>query len=44
MSLGNLVREALGEYLARSGGVQPSTDAIDEVLLAEPFDDPRSRP
>jgi hypothetical protein len=44
MSLGNLVREALGEYLARTGSVQPSPDAIDEVLLAEPFDDPRPDP
>ena len=40
ISLGNLVREALGEYLARSGGVQPSADAVDDVLLAAPFDDP----
>lgn len=39
MSLGRLVREALGEYLARAGGVQPSPEAIDEVLLAEPFED-----
>ena len=44
MSLGNLVREALGEYLARSGGVQPSTEAIEEILLAEPFDDPDPDP
>lgn len=44
MSLGNLVREALGEYLARSGSVQPSAEAIDEVLLAEPFDDPDPDP
>lgn len=44
MSLGNLVREALGEYLTRSGGVQPSAEAIDEVLLAEPFDDPDPNP
>ena len=40
MSLGNLVREALGEYLARAGRVQPSPEAIDEVLLVEPFEDP----
>ena len=44
VSLGNLVREALGEYLARSGSVQPSAEAIDEVLLAEPFDDPDPDP
>ena len=44
MSLGNLVREALREYLARSGGVQPSAKAIDEMLLAEPFDDPSPDP
>jgi hypothetical protein len=40
MSLGSLVREALKEYLTRAGGVQPSDDAVDEVLLGEPFDDP----
>ncbi|MBI2017241.1 MAG: hypothetical protein HYS77_17160 [Candidatus Rokubacteria bacterium] len=44
MSLGGLVREALGDYLARSGSVQPSAEAIDEVLLAEPFDDPDPDP
>ena len=43
-SLGNLVREALAEYLARSGGVRPADEAIDEVLLAEPFDDPDPDP
>lgn len=40
MSLGHLVREVLGEYLARSGSVQPSAEAMEAVLLAEPFDDP----
>lgn len=44
MSLGHLVREALGEYLARAGGVQPSPEALDEVLLADPFDDPEPDP
>lgn len=44
VSLGNLVREALGEYLARTGSVRPSPEAIDEVLLAEPFDDPHPDP
>ena len=44
MSLGNLVREVLREYLARSGDVQPSTEAVDEVLLGEPFDDPDPDP
>ena len=44
MSLGHLVREALGEYLTRAGGVQPSPEAIDEVLLAPPFDDPDPDP
>jgi hypothetical protein len=43
-SLGNLVREALAEYLARAGGVRPVDEAIDEVLLAEPFDDPDPDP
>ena len=41
VSLGSLVREALAEYLARAGSAQPAPDAIKEVLLAEPFDDPR---
>lgn len=40
VSLGNIVREALREYLARSGDVQPSDEAIEHVLLSEPFDDP----
>ena len=40
VSLGSLVREALGEYLARSGGVQPAEEAVETILLAEPFDDP----
>jgi hypothetical protein len=44
MSLGNLVREALREYLARSGSTQPSADAVDRVLLSEPFDDPGPDP
>lgn len=44
VSLGNLVREALQEYLARSGSVQPSAEAIDEVLLREPYDDPKPDP
>ncbi|MBI1958284.1 MAG: hypothetical protein HYS36_03540 [Candidatus Rokubacteria bacterium] len=44
MSLGNRVREALGEYLVRAGRVQPSPEAIDEVLLVEPFEDPDSDP
>ncbi len=44
ISLGYLVREALGEYLARAGGVQPSPEAIDQVLLAEPFVDPEPDP
>jgi hypothetical protein len=34
------VREALAEYLARSGSAQPAPDAIEQVLLAEAFDDP----
>ena len=44
MSLGNLVREALKEYLARTGGVEPSAEAVDEILLGEPFDDPEPDP
>jgi hypothetical protein len=43
-SLGNLVREALGEYLARTGGVEPSAEAVDEILLGKPFDDPQPDP
>ena len=44
MSLGNLVREALSEYLARSGGVEPAADAVEEVLLQDPFEDPAPDP
>jgi hypothetical protein len=44
VSLGSLVREALAEYLARSGNTQPAPDAIRGVLLAAPFDDPRPDP
>ena len=43
-SLGNLVREALSEYLARTGGVEPSAEAVEEILLGEPFDDPEPDP
>jgi hypothetical protein len=44
VSLGSLVREALAEYLARSGDAHPAPDAIADVLLAEPFDDPAPDP
>jgi len=44
LSLGSLVREALGEYLARSGDILPKDAAMDDVLLAEPFDDPVADP
>lgn len=44
MSLGNLVREALKEYLARPGSAEPSAEAVDQVLLAEPFEDPHPDP
>ena len=44
ISLGGLVREALTEYLARSGDARPSDDAIEDVLLADPFDDARPDP
>jgi hypothetical protein len=43
MSFGSLVREALQEYMTRSS-MQPSADAIDAVLLAEPFHDPDPDP
>ena len=43
-SLGHLVREALAEYLARSGGVEPTEEALEEILLGEPFEDPRPEP
>lgn len=38
------MREALAEYLARSGSAQPAPGAIKEILLAEPFDDPTPDP
>lgn len=40
LSLGSLVREALAEYLTRTGDTLPKDDTIDAVLLADPFDDP----
>jgi hypothetical protein len=43
-SLGKLVREALAEYPARSGSVQPADEAIDAVLLGKPFADPKPDP
>ena len=43
-SLGNLVREALSEYLARTGGVEPAAEAVEEILLGKPFDDPEPDP
>jgi len=36
------VREALKEYLTRTGGVEPSADAVTEILLGEPFEDPEA--
>lgn len=44
VSLGSLVREALADYLARSGSTHPAPGAIREILLAEPFDDPAPDP
>jgi hypothetical protein len=38
------VREALGEHLARSASAEPVGDAVETVLLAEPFDDPDPDP
>ena len=43
MSLGGLVREALHAYLADTA-MRPSPDAINDVLLAEPFHDPDPDP
>ncbi len=40
LSLGSLVREALTDYLSRTGDAVPKDDAIEDVLLADPFDDP----
>lgn len=44
LSLGSLVREALAEYLARTGTVQPAPEAVQEVLLGKAFDDPHPDP
>jgi hypothetical protein len=41
LSLGGLVREVLGDYLARAGLAEPSADAVESVLLAPAYDDPR---
>jgi hypothetical protein len=40
LSLGSLVREALADYLARTGTAQPMPEVVREVLLGEAFDDP----
>jgi len=37
---GRLRNEALREYLARSGATKPTADAIEELLLRNPFEDP----
>jgi hypothetical protein len=44
LSLGSLVREALAEYLARTGTTQPTPEAVQRVLLSEAFDDPDPDP
>jgi hypothetical protein len=44
VSLGHLVREALSDYLARSESVQPSEEAVERVLLGEPFEDSEPDP
>jgi hypothetical protein len=44
LSLGSLVREALADYLARTGTAQPVPGAVQEVLLGEAFDDPDPDP
>lgn len=44
LSLGGLVREALTEYLARTGTAQPAPGAVKGVLLGEAFDDPNPDP
>jgi len=44
LSLGSLVREALAEYLSRTGTAQPTPEAVRKVLLAEPFEDPDPDP
>ena len=37
-------RTELADYLARAADFQPSRDAIDEVVLAAPFDEPDADP
>ena len=44
MSLGGFVREALTDYLARASHRVPQGDAIETVLLTEPYDDPDPDP
>jgi hypothetical protein len=44
LSLGGLVREALTEYLARTGTAQPTPGAVRDVLLGDAFDDPDPDP
>lgn len=40
LSLGDLVREALVECLARTGTATPAPEAMEAVLLDDPFDAP----
>jgi hypothetical protein len=40
LSLGSLIREALVEYLARTGTAQATPEAVREVLLSQAFQDP----
>jgi hypothetical protein len=44
LSLGSLVREALAEYLARTGTAAPAPESVREVLFGEAFDDPDPDP
>jgi hypothetical protein len=37
-----LRNEALREYLARSGATQPADDAVERMLLQNPFNDARA--
>ncbi len=44
LSLGSLVRDALTDYLARAGDARPTDDAIEDILLSPPYDEPGGDP
>lgn len=44
LSLGSLLRDALTDYLARAGDAHPTDEAIDDILLSAPYEEPAGDP